>query len=203
MLIFQMTGFDFILVLVIFLALTFDLTKRRIPNFLTFPAIIIGLFSNTIVDGLSGLWFSFAGLLVGLAIFFIPFVIGAMGAGDVKLMAAIGALQGWQFVLTVGILTALAGGVIALGYLIYSGRLFRVLKKMAGFVLAPFFSTLYYNLKLEIFNKISIFFANHSSEVKQQMRIPYGAAIAIGVIMFLVLNLFPWGETYIHSFPWL
>ncbi|MFO8023033.1 MAG: prepilin peptidase, partial [Perlabentimonas sp.] len=64
---------DFILTTLIGAALYFDLTKKRIPNFLTFPAIVWGLVSYTVTDGLSGLWFSFAGLLMGLAIFFIPF----------------------------------------------------------------------------------------------------------------------------------
>ena len=193
---------EVILVVLIGAALYFDLTKKRIPNFLTFPAIVWGLISYTATDGLSGLWFSFAGLLVGLAIFFIPFAMGGMGGGDVKLLAAVGALQGWQFILAAGILTALAGGVMALGYLIVSGRLLRVLKKMAGFVLAPFFSSLYLNTKWEFFNRASIFFATHSPEDKEQVRMPYGAAIAAGVLLFLAMNLFPWGEPYLSSLPW-
>jgi len=193
---------DFILIALIVAALYFDLTRKRIPNFLTLPAIAWGLISYTVIDGFSGLWFSFAGLLVGLAIFFIPFAMGGMGGGDVKLLGAVGALQGWQFVLAAGILTAIAGGVISLVYLIVTGRLLRVLKKMAGFVLAPFFSTLYYNFKLILFNRISIFFATHPSEADEQVRMPYGAAIAAGVLLFLAMNLFPWGETYLNSLPW-
>lgn len=193
---------DFILLALIGAALYFDLTRNKIPNFLTLPAIVWGLISYTAIDGLSGLWFSFAGLLVGIAIFFIPFAMGGMGGGDVKLLGAVGALQGWQFVLAAGILTAIAGGVISLVYLIVTGRLLRVLKKMAGFALAPFFSALYYNFKLEIFNRISIFFATHSPEANEQVRMPYGAAIATGVLLFLAMNLFPWGETYLNSLPW-
>jgi prepilin peptidase CpaA len=191
-----------ILVALIVAALYFDLTKKRIPNFLTFPAILWGLVSHTAAGGLSGFWFSFTGLLVGLAIFFIPFAMGGMGAGDVKLLGAVGALQGWQFVLSAALLTALAGGVMALVYLIATGRLLRVLKKGAGFLLAPFFSFLYYRIRLDFFNRASIFFATHPPEEKEPARMPYGLAIAVGVFVFLAMNLFSWGEQYLSSLPW-
>jgi prepilin peptidase CpaA len=191
-----------VLVALILAALRFDLTKKRIPNFLTFPAILWGLISYIAADGFSGFWFSFTGLLVGLAIFFIPFAMGAMGGGDVKLLGAIGALMGWQFVLSTALLTALAGGVMALAYLIATRRLLRVLKKGAGFVLAPFFSFLYYRIQLNIFNRLSIFFATHPKDTTEPARMPYGAAIAAGVFLFMAMNHFPWGEQYLSSLPW-
>ena len=193
---------DLILIALIGAALYFDLTRKRIPNYLTFPAMVWGLISYTVMEGFSGLWFSLLGLLVGLAIFFIPFALGGMGGGDVKLLAAVGALQGWQFVLTAGILTAIAGGVMAVAYLIASGRFLRVLKKMVGFVLTPFFSSLYYHSRLELFNRAAVFFATHDAEVKEPVRMPYGAAIAAGVLLFLAMNLFPWGEPFVSSLPW-
>ena len=195
--------YDFVLIVLIGMVLYFDLSRNKIPNFLTFPAIVWGLVSYTAMDGVSGLWFSLAGMLVGLAIFFIPFAMGGIGGGDVKLLGAVGALQGWQFVLAAGILTAIAGGILSIIYLIVHGRLLSVLKKMAGFVLAPFFSALYFNFNLEIFNRISIFFAIHPSEAQEPVRMPYGAAIAAGVLLFLAMNYFPWGEPFLSSLPWL
>ena len=192
---------DFILIALIGAALFFDLTRKRIPNYLTFPAIVWGLISYTAVDGLSGLWFSFAGLLVGLAIFLIPFAMGGMGGGDVKLLGAVGALQGWQFVLVAAFLTALVGGVMAIIYLIATGRLLRVLKKMAGFILAPFFSDLYYSIRLELFNRASVYFDKYEPEEQEPARMPYGAAIAAGVMLLLVMNLFPWGGQFLSAFP--
>jgi len=192
----------FLLVALIIVTLYFDLTRKRIPNYLTFPAIVWGLVSYTAVDGLSGLWFSLAGLLVGLAIFFIPFAMGAMGGGDVKLLGAVGALQGWQFVLSAALLTVVAGGVMAIIYLLATGRLLKVLKKMAGFMLAPFFSALYYRIRLEFFNRASVFFDKHEPEEQEPARMPYGAAIAAGVMLLLVMNLFSWGGQFLSALPW-
>ena len=194
---------DFLLIALIGAALFFDLTRKRIPNYLTFPVIIGGLVFHTATNGLSGLWFSFLGLIVGLAIFFIPFAMGVMGGGDVKLLGAVGALQGWQFVLAAGLLTAAAGGVISIIYLIATGRLLRVLKKMAGFVLAPFFSAVFYWTNFELFNRAAIFFATHPPESGEPGRLPYGLAIATGVMLFLVYEALPSGEVYYSYLVWL
>jgi prepilin peptidase CpaA len=193
---------DFVLIALIGAALYFDLTRKRIPNFLTFPAIIWGIISYTVMQGFEGLWFSFLGLIVGLAIFFIPFAMGGMGAGDVKLLGAVGALQGWHFVLSAFFLTALFGGVMALGYLIATRRFFQLLKKMVGFVMIPLFDFLYSRVPLEFFNRVSVFFASHDLEKTKTLYMPYGVAIAAGVIAVVVLNLSPWGELFLNSFPW-
>ena len=194
---------SYFLIILIIIALFFDLTRKRIPNFLTFPAIIWGMVSFTVVDGFSGLWFSFSGLLVGLAIFFIPFAMGGMGGGDVKLLGAVGALQGWQFVLAVGILTAVVGGVMAIVYLIIQGRLLRVLKKAVGYVLTPFFSFLYIRTDVELFNGAVAFFSKSEPEKEEPARMPYGVAIATGVVIMMAVSVFPWGESYLSYFPWI
>ena len=154
------------------------------------------------MQGFEGLWFSFLGLLVGLAIFFIPFAMGAMGGGDIKLLGAVGAIQGWQFVLSAAIWAALAGGVMAIVWLIATGRFLSVLKKMAGFILAPFFSALYYRIRWGFFNRASIFFAKDDPEEKEPARIPYGVAIAMGVMVLLVTDLFYWGKLFLNVLPW-
>ena len=77
-----------------------------------------------------GLLQGILGMFAGLAIFFLPFAMGGMGAGDVKLMGAIGALMGWKFSVMTALYSAIVGGVMVLIYLLYTGKLRDTLKKM-------------------------------------------------------------------------
>ena len=95
-------------------AVVFDVRYRKIPNILTFPAMLSGLAYYTITSGGAGLLFSLGGLATGLAVFIILFIKGAMGAGDAKLMGAIGALSGTYAVLNAALFTMAAGGIYAL-----------------------------------------------------------------------------------------
>jgi len=195
---------DGVLLGVLGLALFFDLGGKRIPNFITFPAILWGLISYTVFSGGDGLLFSLGGLLLGAAVFFIPFAMGGMGGGDVKLMGAVGALQGWQFVLSAAILTALFGGVMALVYLVWTRRLWKVFKKMLGAVAAPFLTRLYYLLCLESLNRAAVNLENQrtwETAGNTPSTLPYGAAIAAGTLMLLAWEV-AGGEMGLHSLPW-
>lgn len=75
-------------------ALIFDVWQKRIPNLVTFPAAFIGILYHGIIGGFDGILLSFAGVAVGLSVFLIPYSMGGMGAGDVKLMGAVGAVLG-------------------------------------------------------------------------------------------------------------
>jgi prepilin peptidase CpaA len=72
----------------------FDIRKRRIPNFLVFPATFVGLGLNLSIYGWEGLVFGLKGLVTGFAMLFVPYLVGGMKAGDVKFLAAIGAFLG-------------------------------------------------------------------------------------------------------------
>jgi prepilin peptidase CpaA len=96
----------------------FDVRTRRIPNQLTFPAATVGLVVATLAHGGEGAISSAAGLLVGLALFFPLFVLKGLGAGDVKLMGALGAWLGSSVVLGIAFYTTLAGGLLALGLIV-------------------------------------------------------------------------------------
>lgn len=87
------------------------------------PAFILGILYNAFTAGWSGLELSLLGMLLGLGILIIPFMAGLMGAGDVKLLAVIGAIKGSVFVLYTSVFMSLAGGVIAVLILIYQQRL--------------------------------------------------------------------------------
>jgi prepilin peptidase CpaA len=99
---------------VLILALIYDIRFGRIPNWLTLPAMVVGLAYHFYFAGAHGLLLSACGLLVGFGIFVGLYLLGGMGAGDVKLMAAIGALLGPKDVFYAAVLTAIAGGIYAM-----------------------------------------------------------------------------------------
>jgi prepilin peptidase CpaA len=110
-----------------------DLRSARIPNVLTFGAIMAGVAFHAVAPGGAGIGAAMVGLLVGLLVFFPFFALGALGAGDVKLMAAIGSWVGWQMVLQVALYGALAGGVFAIALALwrgYLGQAFRNLRML-------------------------------------------------------------------------
>lgn len=85
---------NLVLITVLLIALVIDMRIFKIPNLLTYPAMAAALTLHTVLNGASGLLFSLLGLVAGLGIFFLPFSLGLMGAGDVKLMGAVGAALG-------------------------------------------------------------------------------------------------------------
>jgi prepilin peptidase CpaA len=177
---------NYILLTLLLLALYFDLTQKKIPNFLTFPVILWGLVSNTITGGGGGFLFSFYGLLLGTALFFIPFVMGGMGGGDVKLLGAIGAMKGAQFVLQAALFTVLCGGVLAIGYLLVHRQLGSTLKKIFGVIAVPLFNALYYRYGYPFFNRLSFYFSSFKEEDPgKKVYLPYGVAIVLGTLIVL------------------
>jgi prepilin peptidase CpaA len=100
-----------------------DLRSRRIPNWLVFPFLLAGIMASGWLHGWQGVAQSVEGLLLGGGLFGIMFLLGGMGAGDVKLCAAIGAWIGPAQLLIALVLTGLAGGVMVIGWAIYAGFL--------------------------------------------------------------------------------
>ena len=96
------------------LACVTDLRTRRIPNVLTFGAALAGLLYQFANGGIDGLGNGVLGWLVGAVIFILPFALGGLGGGDVKLLAALGAWLGPGDVLWLSLYTGVAGGVMAL-----------------------------------------------------------------------------------------
>jgi len=88
-----------------------DVCRRRIPNRITFPAMVLLLVMHGIFSGLPGLKESALGLVGGFLIMLIPHAFGVLGAGDVKLMAVVGAGLGSGGVVTAVLFTSLAGGL--------------------------------------------------------------------------------------------
>lgn len=98
-----------------------DLRSRRIPNWLVFPFFFAGVVVSVWMHGWHGLGQSLAGSLLGLVIFGVLFWLGGMGAGDVKLCAAIGAWVGPHQLMFALVLTGMAGGVMVFCWAVAGG----------------------------------------------------------------------------------
>jgi prepilin peptidase CpaA len=151
-----------------------DLKEKRIPNALTFPVLAVGLIWTAWVGGLSGLAES-AGACVLLALpYIILFLFFGGGAGDAKMMGAIGAWLGLRQGLTVLACVAIAGGVMALAKAIAAKRL--------RFVLTSVFIS-FFGFILNLLTHRKVQLAEEQAEIKQsgELDIPYGVAIFAGV----------------------
>lgn len=101
----------------------YDLRSCRIPNRLTGPAILVGILLHYFVGGASQMASSVcAGLIAGGA-FFLFFLAGGMGAGDVKLMAAVGCLAGPLYLKDILLSTVISGALMGIALALYRGRL--------------------------------------------------------------------------------
>ena len=105
------------------LVLYTDIRDRIIPNTLTIPAIFCGIIFNILVLGWQGGGiFSAKGMLTGCCLLIIPFILGGMGGGDVKLLAALGSWLGFKAVLNIFLFGSIAGAFIALGLVVLKKR---------------------------------------------------------------------------------
>ena len=157
-----------ILLVILTISLYTDIKSRKILNVITMPSILFGIVYYTVILGKEGFLFSGKGFFVGLVVLLIPYLLGGMGAGDVKLMAAIGALTGPVFVFYSFIYTALVGGVIALILIMKrDGIVFSVKNFYCNI---PF---LHSNLGSMIIKK------DHSNSIV----FPYGIAIVSGTLI--------------------
>ncbi|MEH7112644.1 prepilin peptidase [Neobacillus niacini] len=160
-----------VLIVALLISLITDIKNRKILNIVTTPSVLFALFYYTTTLGLEGFVFSIKGFGVGLGLLLIPYMLGGMGAGDVKLMAAIGALMGTSFVFYCFLYTALIGGLIAL----------MIILKQKGLVIT--IKTFFY--------KIVFFQSNVGSIVLKKenqtgISFPYGVAIVLGTLFTLV-----------------
>ena len=145
---------------------------------------------------MGGAIFSLTGLFGGIGLLFIPFLFRWIGAGDAKLLGFIGAAWGWPSVFEIFILSTLSGGILAIGIIAAKPQLLiRLLKKARYFIVNL-------SVGLKNFAVLSIGTGNSGTAVtptdetggddaimKNRIRIPYGVAIAMGVVIWLALHL--------------
>jgi prepilin peptidase CpaA len=162
------TVFEFFLVPLAVLIIYHDVRYRRIPNPIVLATLISGLAINFVLGGFSGGLNSISGCVLAFILMFILHVFGAMGAGDVKLFAAIGSLLGAHLVLPTFVVVVLTGGLLAMVVVLRCGvfrtTLHRVLQILVG--LLPGWQM-----------------PKFSVPADRRLTIPYGAAITIGAII--------------------
>jgi prepilin peptidase CpaA len=112
-----------------------DLRARRIPNWLTFGAAVGALVYAGAAHGLSGLGQAAAGWLVGCLLFLPWYALGGMGAGDVKLLAALGAWLGPGDAVWVALYAAIAGGIFAILVSLAGGYLRQMCTNLWGLLM--------------------------------------------------------------------
>jgi prepilin peptidase CpaA len=162
------TIFQFFLIPLAALVIYHDVRYRRIPNAFVLATLISGLTLNFALGGINGGLNSIGGCLLAFILMFMLHVFGAMGAGDVKLFAAIGSVIGAQLVLPTFVVVVLIGGLLALITVLRSGvfgtTMHRVLQILVG--LLPGWQM-----------------PKFSVPADRRLTIPYGVAITIGAII--------------------
>lgn len=115
-----------------------DLRSRTIPNWISGPACAAGWLAAGVLPGPVDIWSSFGGTVIGGGVLLIFYMFGAgVAGGDVKLMAAVGALKGWLFACYALVYMGIAGGVLAIGVAVYHGDLRATLGRSLRLLLQP------------------------------------------------------------------
>ncbi len=171
-------GIRVLLLVLVVGAAAYDIPYRRIPNWLTATGVLAGVGMNTFLyQGWPGLRISLTGLVLGFGAYFMLYMLRAMGAGDVKLMAALGAMVGWQDWVGIFIITAIIGGFASLALMTLRGRVKKTLWNV-GFVMT------------EMTHGRAAYLANEELDVrsKKSVGLPHGAVIAAGTLVFLAMS---------------
>ena len=146
-----------------------EIRERRIPNWLTLGAIALGLGAATIEGGIAGLGDSALGLAIAGGLF-LPFcLLGVVGGGDMKLMAAVGAIVGWPMVLRVLCDTCIAGGVISVAILAWNGVLLTTLANVF---------------------RIMVGMPRRQQGLRNPPMVPYALAITLGTLIAVFIQDF-------------
>lgn len=149
-----------------------DWRSRRIPNWLTVPALILGIAATTLAHGWTGAKESLLGAGLGLGLL-LPFVLlRSLGGGDWKLVGALGAFLGPLRLIVVLVATILVAGAMAVILIIWKKRVGRTLRNLAHLVVSLF--TLHLpGPELSLDNPDSL-------------KVPFGVAVAVAVVLYTV-----------------
>lgn len=162
---------------VLVVAAVIDGLERRVPNWLTFPMALSGIALAGWYAGPQGVGQSLLGLMAGLLWLMPVYAIGGMGAGDVKLLAALGAWTGWWMVSCAVIVGIIVGGIIAVAMIAWSGH---VAQHVVNFM------TISQEI-VAIRNPVRL--SEIAAERKPRMLLlPYGVPLTIGALLCFAWN---------------
>jgi prepilin peptidase CpaA len=170
-------GVEAILLTLVVGAAVYDVRYRRIPNWLTVSGALAGASANTVHQGWQGLGMSLVGLAVGFGIYLVLYLLHAMGAGDVKLMGAVGATVGWENWFAIFVITAIVGGVMALILVVQKKRVRKTFWNL-GFILS------------QMKQAKPAYLSHEELDVRspKALGLPHGAVIAVGTMFFLAMS---------------
>jgi len=161
---------------VLILAAIHDIRVQRIPNLLTYPTMISALAYHGVTGGAVGLLFSAKGLGLGVAILILPYLMGGMGAGDAKLMGAVGAVLGPKGVFIAFLFTAIFGGFYALTLLMAHRE------NLKGWIMR-------WGTMVTTFLYLRQFVYIPPNNSKNKLKLYYGLAIAAGTISSILWKI--------------
>lgn len=170
---------EMVLLALLVTAAVYDVRYRRIPNWLTVLGVALGFLLNGLIGPPEGgILFALKGFAAAFLVYLFLYLLRAMGAGDVKLMAAVGALVGWQRWFGIFLITAIVGGIMALVLVVARRRLGKTLWNV-GFILS------------EMGHLRPAYVGKEELDVRSPKAIglPHGAVIAVGTVFFLALSL--------------
>ena len=160
---------------VLIAAAVIDGWKLKVPNWITFPFIISGWIYSLVFFGWAGLGWSMLGTAIGLGLLLPAYAIGGMGAGDVKLLAGVGAWIGATHTLYAFCLSAVFGGLIALAMVLYGRKLAKHKHLFMGILTEI--------LTVRDPRRLAAIAADRKSSM---MLLPYGIPIAMGTIVYFI-----------------
>jgi len=146
-----------------------DVRSSRIPNWLTYSGLLVALLLRFVGLGWAGFRSGVVGMLVAGVLFCLLFMMGAMGGGDVKLIASVGAWVGNDQVVAVLLAAMLAGGLLAVIYIFFGQRPRQTLRNVFDLIR---------------FRVTSGLTPHPLLNVKQEgtLRVPFGVAVAMGTL---------------------
>jgi len=162
--------FASLLIPCLLIASAMDLRYHRLPNWLTVTVAAVGLLTRIMMDGWAGVVDGVAGFALA-ALMFLPFWIARwMGAGDVKLLMALGLLLGWRIGLLVNVFSLLVGIVGSITLLLFAGELPRYLKR-------------YLNMAVyALITREKLYIPPSPGDIAAR-RFPYALAISLGALL--------------------